>query len=59
MTSIKKIIAIATALTCFSMIAGPALPSYAMTAEELQNQIETLTQQLADLQAQLTTLRRS
>jgi hypothetical protein len=50
---IKKFVAIATVLTVFSMVGGPAL---ALTAEELQAQITQLLATLTNLQAQLATL---
>jgi hypothetical protein len=49
----KKIIAIITALTVFSMVGGPAL---AVTVEELQASINSLLTTLAGLQAQLALL---
>lgn len=51
----KKIIAIATALTVVGMVAGPG-PAAALTADELQAQITALLAQLSQLQAQLSTL---
>ena len=49
----KKIVAIATVLTVFSMVGSPVL---AVTAEELQASINDLMAQLTDLRAQLATL---
>lgn len=49
----KKIIAIVTVLTVFSLVGSPVL---AITAEELQTQITALLAQLTTLQAQLATL---
>jgi len=53
MNLIKKIVAILTVLTVFSMVGSPVL---AVTAEELQAQITALLAQLTALQAQLATL---
>ena len=50
---IKKIVAVATVLTVFSMVGGPA---FAMTAEEIQASINSLMATLAGLQAQLAAL---
>jgi hypothetical protein len=50
---IRKTVAIITALTIWASAAGPAL---ALTAEELQAQINTLMAQLATLQSQLAAL---
>ena len=50
---IKKIVAVATVLTVFSFVAGPA---FALTAEELQASINLLMTQLTGLQAQLAIL---
>ena len=52
MSTIKKIVAIATSLSLVVMLL-PVLPAQAATAEELQAQIAALQQQLATLQAQL------
>jgi hypothetical protein len=51
----KKIISIATALTVAAMIAGPGT-AQAITAAELQAQIDALLAQLATLQSQLSGL---
>jgi len=51
----KKIIAIATALTTVMMIAGPSAAG-AVTADELQAQINALLAQLSALQGQLATV---
>jgi len=51
----KKIIAIATALTTVVMIAGPSAAG-AVTADELQAQINALLAQLSALQGQLATM---
>src|SRR4030042_6899632 len=51
----KKIVAIAATVTCAAWMISPGVAS-ALTAEELQAQIATLTAQLAALQTQLTTL---
>jgi len=53
---IKKLVSIATTLTVVVMLAGPAVPAKALTAEELQAQIATLQAQLAALTAQLGSL---
>jgi len=53
MNLIKKIVAILTVLTVFSMVGSPVL---AVTAEELQAQINALLAQLSTLQTQLATL---
>jgi hypothetical protein len=50
---IKKIIAVTTVFTVLSFVGGPAM---ALTAEELQAQINALLAQLSTLQAQLATL---
>jgi hypothetical protein len=50
---IKKIVAVATVFTVLSFVGGPA---FALTAEELQVQINALLAQLTTLQAQLATL---
>jgi len=50
---IKKIIAVATVFTVLSFVGGPA---FALTAEELQAQINALLAQLSTLQSQLATL---
>jgi hypothetical protein len=50
---IKKIVAVATVFTVLSFAAGPA---FALTAEELQAQINALLAQLSTLQTQLSTL---
>ncbi len=56
MTSLtKKIVAIVTTVTCAAWMISPGIAS-ALTAEELQAQIATLTAQLATLQSELTTL---
>jgi len=49
---IKKIVAVATSLTVVVMLA-PVLPVKAITADELQVQIDALLEQLAALQTQL------
>jgi len=48
----KKIVAIATGLT-FAAMLFPVVPVQALTAEELQDQIDALMETLADLQDQL------
>ena len=57
--SLKKFVAGLTAITCAVMMVGPGVApvAQAMTAEEIQAQIETLTKQLAELQAQLAALK--
>ncbi len=56
MTSLtKKIVAIVTTVTCAAWMISPGIAS-ALTAEELQAQIATLTAQLATLQTELTSL---
>jgi|GEM_PF-5276757 len=52
---IKKIIAVVVTLTVSIWLIGPSV-AQAVTAEELQAQIDTLLAQLATLQAQLATL---
>ncbi|TSC53745.1 MAG: hypothetical protein LiPW31_315, partial [Microgenomates group bacterium LiPW_31] len=51
----KKIVAIVTTLTVFVWLVGPGM-AQALTAAELQVQIDALMAQLATLQSQLTTL---
>ena len=51
----KKIVAIATALTVLSLVAGPGV-AQAITAAELQAQIDALLAQIATLQTQLADL---
>jgi hypothetical protein len=51
----KKIVAIATGLT-FAAMLFPVVPVQAVTAEELQDQIDALLETLADLQDQLAEL---
>ena len=51
----KKIVAIATGLT-FAAMLFPVVPVQAVTAEELQDQIDALMETLADLQDQLAEL---
>ncbi len=49
---LKKFVAIATLMASVMMVAAPS-PAYALTADELAEQIATLTEQLAALTAQL------
>ena len=58
MKTMKKIIAIATALTVSVFLVGPGIAQGA-TVEELQAQIAVLTAQLAVLQQQLAQLQRA
>jgi hypothetical protein len=52
---VKKIVATATVITCAVWMMGPSV-AQAVTAEELQAQIDALLAQLATLQAQLSAL---